>query len=1071
MNNQTPLSPMQKAYLLGKSKMFPLSQSSMHDFREFQGHLDAEVLAQRLATLIQHYPALRTLVDETQLSQQIQSNIALHHQFEVYDYRDLNPAEAMLQLEKRRAQYRNFAHDLTLNIPPWRIVLIQLPTQMEIASVVLCSFDGLIIDGYSLSVILDLLFDFNHSLSDLPKAAVTATSPDNESFYAANQKDQQFWQDKLAEVEEVAQFPWKNSLDSITDPHYARLSVTISKAQFDQLSQLAIQHKIFANALLTTVLLEELSRWTEEQRILLSMPISNSALHKTVGNSSSFIVLDYQFNPKLCLVDQVKVTQKQILEAMTHTSYSGIELSKYLIKKLQQSIVLPVALTNGLSWVKPSEHAQARYVAGQTQTPQLALDIRLSYSAQSDLVIDLDFIEEALSTRMVQEMADALEARLTDITQLKIALAQSQRQSNVQKLNDDLKIVDEYQHIDVVDYLAKIQHHLFEQTPDKTALIYDGQHISYVALATNVAKVRRALDLAQINQNQVVAICLTKSPEHIYAILACALSGIVWLPVDMDSPKLRQQYILSNSRADLAISTAPIDDLLTLNINEILKDSSINSYSGSAECIFEPEISWQHRHDTSPAYYLYTSGSTGTPKCVVLNNRATAHVLQQTIQFWQINQHDVHFAATPFHHDMALFDVMAPLSVAATLVIPTLEQAKSAVAWAELIERYQVSIWCTVPAMADMLLTSAHAQQLQSIRLINQGGDYVKPSVVQKLREILPNARLISIGGPTETTIWSIWHEITAEDQQLIPYGRAMSHNHYYILNQFAEFCPVGVVGQLYMSGINLANGYLVDGKITQHDFVQLTLANGEVHRAFRMSDKGYLREDGNIIFAGRDEGYLKVRGVRIAASEIENALLKHPQITDCMVTTCSNPIYEGNELVAVYTTVVSPHNTLRPAELRQFLQAHVPNSHIPTRWIAVADFPMTRNGKIDRKQLKQTAQDVLNQNYADMTHAKQQQNKSEQAVPIQSVTATGPASIAQEVIRYFHDALADQVDNNDVFLDTEILALGIGSSYLNGLSKHFAQQLKTSIQCADLVKCKTIGEIVNNIESQLQQK
>ncbi|MCG2957782.1 peptide synthetase, partial [Escherichia coli] len=156
----------------------------------------------------------------------------------------------------------------------------------------------------------------------------------------------------------------------------------------------------------------------------------------------------------------------------------------------------------------------------------------------------------------------------------------------------------------------------------------------------------------------------------------------------------------------------------------------------------------------------------------------------------------------------------------------------------------------------------------------------------------------------------------------------------YYISNPWGEFCSPGVVGQRYISGINLANGYLLDGKITQKDFVLLTLPNGEVHRVFRMSDKGYLREDGNIIFAGRDEGYLKVRGVRIAASEVENAILKHPRISDCVVTVCSNPIYEGNELVAIYT-IRDTHqhdaslNAIRPSELRKFLQDYVPNSHI----------------------------------------------------------------------------------------------------------------------------------------------
>lgn len=1085
--NAIPLTPMQKAYLLGKSKMFPLSQSSMHDFREFQGLIDLETLGQRLTQLIELYPTLRTVIDETQLVQRIEAKIDVMQHLKVHDLSLLNITEATIKLEMLRDEYRHFSHDLSTS--PWQIVLIQMPESADISSVVLSSFDGLIIDGYSISVLLDQLIDVNHDLSLIPKIADQDFNQVNRSFFEASGKDRLFWQGKLSQVEELHPLPWANALDSILEPSYARKTLVIKKAQFDAFAKLAAQYKVFPNALLTTLILDVISRWTEEQKLLISMPVSNSALHKKVGNSSSFIVLDYQYQPEVGLLEQIQLTQKQILECMRHSSYSGIELAKYLIKNLQESIVLPVALTNGLSWVKPSESSPLRYVAGQTQTPQLALDIRLSFSAGSDLVIDLDFIEQALSPAMVQDMTEALSNRLNDLNQLEIELKQPKHFSHVAALDDDAVIADDYAHVEVVDYLANIQRNLFEQIPNKTALIYAGQAISYAELGVNVTKVRRALDLAQIRQHQVVAICLRKSPEHIYAVLACALSGIIWLPVDMDSPSLRQQYILSNSHADLAISTAPVEGLLTLNIDEILKDSAHGQlHSGSAESAFESEIIWQHRHDASPAYYLYTSGSTGTPKCVVLNNRATAHVLQETIDFWCINQNDIHLAATPFHHDMSIFDLMAPLSVGGSLVVPTLKEAKSAVAWADLIECYQVSIWCTVPAMADMLLTSADPKQLQSIRLINQGGDYVKPSVVQKLREILPNTRLISIGGPTETTIWSIWHEINPKDVDVIPYGKEMVHNRYYILNPWGEFCPPGVVGQLYMSGINLANGYLLDGKITQKDFVLLTLPNGEVHRVFRMSDKGYLRDDGNIIFAGRDEGYLKVRGVRIAASEVENALLKNPRISDCVVTTCTNPVYEGNELVAIYTTKNihgqdADFNAMHPSELRQFLQEYVPNSHIPSRWVPLAQFPITRNGKIDRKALKQTAQDFLYQTYVQAGSKQSAQllnsQTNTQQVDVQSRNdhAQEPSlaqvqpSIAEDVIQHVQSSLSASNGLSDVLLDTEILALGLTSGHLSRLAKHFSAQLNTSIQFSDLAKCKTIGEIVHNIESQLNLK
>lgn len=1038
--NNIPLNPMQKAYLLGKSKLFPLSQSSMHDFREFRGQIDTEQLNNSLSRLVQKYSALRTVIDEHLLVQKIEEQLDLSSQFKVYDFQTLSDQDAQQKLQAVREQFSHYLH--RLDTPPWFICLVQLPKQFEYSSIVLTSFDGLILDGYSISVLLDELFDFNDDQIKTEKEKAPVL---DKSFFHASEKDRQFWHDKLDTFNNVTQLPWKTALEKITDPHYQRRSIVIQKAQLDKISLLSAKQKLFPNSFITTILLDVLSLWTEDQSLLISMPISNSSMTKVVGNNSSFIVLDYQFDAEKSFIDQAKQNQKNILQSMTHTTYSGIEISKYLIKRMQESIVLPVALTNGLSWKKPPKNKHIEYVGGLTQTPQLALDIRLSLSADLDLVIDLDYVEEALSEKMIQDILQAFQTRLNNTAMLESISDCSLQQSAVSPISDTTVFEDTFKDSVVDDYLTHIQQNLFNNIPDKTALIFDGQTISYAEFGENVAKVRVALDQAGIGQNQVVAICLRKSPEHIYAILACALSGVIWLPVDMDSPKVRQDYILKNSCAEIAISTIPMDGLPNINIHDAL-NSLMNKTT-------QNNLFWQHRHDASPAYYLYTSGSTGTPKCVVLNNRATANVMQETIAFWNIQYSDIHLAATPFHHDMAIFDIMAPLSVGGTLVVPTLEEAKSAVAWSSLIEKYQVTIWCTVPAMADMLLTAAEASQLQSIKLINQGGDYVKPSVIQKFREILPNTRLISIGGPTETTIWSIWHEITQDDQDLIPYGKDIKHNKYYILNTHGAFCPAGVVGQLYMTGINLANGYLLDGQINQKDFVWLTLPNGEQHRAFRMSDKGYLREDGNIIFAGRDEGYLKVRGVRIAASEIENALLKHPQITDCVVTTCINPIYEGNELVAIYT---ASQKNFRPTVLRQFLQEYVPSSHIPSRWVPLEAFPITRNGKIDRQSLKQTAQKILYATYAHIT-------------PEQSQTKS--LSLENDVIHHLRSSLKQQSMATALFMETEILAVGITPGHLNHLAKHFSQQLKTSIDFLDLAKCKTIGEIVKNIQIQINRK
>jgi amino acid adenylation domain-containing protein len=597
----------------------------------------------------------------------------------------------------------------------------------------------------------------------------------------------------------------------------------------------------------------------------------------------------------------------------------------------------------------------------------------------------------------------------------------------------------------VENFLKRIYENIFDQNSNRTALIFEDRSISYAEVGAQVAKVMYALKMQDLATGSVVAICLRKSPEHIYTALACALTGIIWLPVDMDSPPSRLNYLLTNSRADVVVSDSSIAGVQNLNINEIL--SATTEYEPS----FNAEI------NRLPAYYLYTSGSTGTPKCVVLNNQATENKLQQTISEWEITADDVIMAVTPFHHDMSVFDVFASMAVAATLVVPSFEQSKNAVVWADLVDRCKVTIWSSVPAIVDMLFSVAQKEQLQSLRLIAQGGDYIKPSLISKLREQLPNARLFSLGGPTETTIWSIWHEINEQDQEIIPYGKALENNRYFILDENLKPCQMGQIGTMYMTGLNLSNGYLLDGEIYYKDFVDIQVSENETQTAFRMSDQGYFREDGNIIFAGREEGYLKIKGVRISAAEVENALTKNPYIHNCVVVSCVHPTTETQELVAVYTLENKYKTTrLNSPELKNFLKVHLPSSHIPLKYLAVETIPLTRNGKIDRKAVQEIAQGKI---YVSSTLS----TKS-------SKTQSSVAEVGDSVLSVFRECIADsQAERMDIFYRSEILAIGIRPKQLMSIAQKLSQKLNTEIDFYTLISCKTIQDVVNKVEQQIK--
>lgn len=471
----TPLNAMQKAYLLGKSKLFPLSQSSMHDFREFHGQMTKAQFQNALTAVVAKYPALRTKINETELTQVVLDQVDLAHQVEYVDLQQLSHQDAQQQLQHWRETFTHYLH--ALDTPPWRMAFIQLPQDAEHRTVVFTSFDGLIIDGYSISVFLsELLGQGRDSEYAAPQSASHLVVKPN--VVQASAKDRQFWLEKLDQIEQITQLPWTTALEKITDPHYQRRGISIPSAAWKQLSSLAAKQRLLPNALLTTIILEVLSKWTEDQSLVLSVPISNSAMTGGVANHSSFIVLQHHHTAQQSFVDMAKNVQKDILESMTHSSFSGVEMSKYLIQKTKESIVLPIALTNGLAWKKTVNTQQIRYVAGQTQTPQLALDIRLTLSDRADLMIDFDYVEEALSEQVVQDILQELKQCLDQLAALQDLQDVPVQQSRVAALGDDWQ-EDVEGDLELDNYLERIEAQLFQQTPDKAALIYANQKISY----------------------------------------------------------------------------------------------------------------------------------------------------------------------------------------------------------------------------------------------------------------------------------------------------------------------------------------------------------------------------------------------------------------------------------------------------------------------------------------------------------------------------------------------------------------------------------------------------------------
>lgn len=417
----------------------------------------------------------------------------------------------------------------------------------------------------------------------------------------------------------------------------------------------------------------------------------------------------------------------------------------------------------------------------------------------------MDYAEQALHGEQVEAMLAALQRRILHSCQ-RADLAIAPR---------DFIDLAHYRHNDSeanyapYPYLAQLAKRLFGAQGGGNALICGEQTLTYRELGQRITTAIANLQNRGVQPGNVVALYLPRSPEQIILSLACALQGVIWVPVDINSPPERTAYLLENCRPTLVVHGGDLETPIGVTPATLLAPTD------RAPALPDEQTLVERSASRAASYYLYTSGTTGKPKCVVLNNRATANVVHQTQQRWAVTADDVFISVTPPHHDMSMFDLFGSLCAGATLVLPAPHQEKDAISWNQLVEKHRVTLWCSVPAILEMLLTCKTADSLRSLRLVAQGGDYIKPATVQTLRTLRPDLALFSLGGPTETTIWSIWHPIAPQENGTVPYGRPLPANRYFICHDDGSHCPAGVVGRIHTAGVNLALGYLEQGAET----------------------------------------------------------------------------------------------------------------------------------------------------------------------------------------------------------------------------------------------------------------
>jgi arthrofactin-type cyclic lipopeptide synthetase B len=492
--------------------------------------------------------------------------------------------------------------------------------------------------------------------------------------------------------------------------------------------------------------------------------------------------------------------------------------------------------------------------------------------------------------------------------------------------------------------LDQTLHGLFEaqveRTPQAVAVKAGDQHLSYSELNERANRLAHHLRELGVQPDSRVGICVERGLDMVIGLFAILKAGGGYVPLDPAYPRERLAYMLQDS--------APV---------VVLAQGATRALLGDVPVVDLDHSTWQQQPASNPqvagltaqhqAYVIYTSGSTGQPKGVINEHAGVVNRLLWMQDAYGLKAHDAVLQKTPFSFDVSVWEFFWPLFTGARLVMARPGGHKEPEYLCAVIEAEHITTLHFVPSMLDVFLAHGDVSQAAGLVRVMCSGEALPGSLVRRFKQQLPGIGLYNLYGPTEAAVdVTAWSCMRPDVPDNTPIGKPIANTRMYLLDAQLQPVPLGVVGELFIGGVQVARGYLNRPELTAERFLDDPFNDG---RMYRTGDVGRYLPDGNIEYLGRNDDQVKIRGLRIELGEIQARLLEHSQVNEAAV------VAREDRLVAYYTGVPTDIE-----HLRAHLLQHLPDFMVPALFMHLDALPLSPNGKLDRKALPAPGMDAL---------------------------------------------------------------------------------------------------------------
>jgi amino acid adenylation domain-containing protein len=897
------------------------------------GALDVPALAAAFAEVVARHEALRTVfpVRDGEPVQRVEPADAM---LPLVDLSALPEPEPEADLRGREEARRPF--DLTRGAVCRAVLLRLAPEEHRL----LVTFHHIAADGWSLDLFLD-------ELAALYGGGVLQPLPVQYADFAAWQRawmagdvlERQlaYWRDRLADLP-VLELPADRPRPAVRDPRGAVRSLRLPEETVAAVGRLARREGVTPFMALLGAFQALLARVTGEDRVPVGSPVANRRrpeVERLIGLFVNTLVLDVRVGDDPALRDLLARVRAACLGAYAHQDLPFERLVEELRpgRDLGQNPLFQVMLV--LEEPLPARSAASlSFEPLRTDSVTARLDLLVAVSPRADGGWDVlaehatALFDAATIDRLLGQWRTLLEGAAaadpaTRLSELPL-LSDAERWQALGEWNDTAAAFPRGLRLhDLVAAQAA-------RTPDAVAVVGEAERWTYRELADGAVRIARRLRALGVGPESRVGLCLPRTPELVGAILGVLEAGGAYVPLDPAYPQERLELMLTDSGAGVLLTDSTLAERFAF-------------FEGPTALLDDPppevpEISAPEATDAGLAYVIYTSGSTGRPKGVGIEHRSAVALVQWALAEFPRADLDGVLAATSVCFDLSIYELFVPLATGGRVIL-----APNIVGLPHLAAIGEVTLVNAVPSpMAELVDRPLPA----GLRTVNLAGEALKADLVERIYAHPGVERVYNLYGPSEDTTYSTFDRVPRGGEVTI--GRPIANTRARVVGRFGEPLPIGAPGELCLGGDGLARGYLGRPELTAERFVPDAFGPPG-SRMYRTGDRARLLPDGRLDFLGRFDHQVKLHGFRIELGEIESVLERHEAVRQAVVTVRSDGP-EGARLVGY----VIPETGLEdlPAVLTAWLRGLLPAAMVPSAWILLDAFPLSPNGKVDRRAL-----------------------------------------------------------------------------------------------------------------------